>query len=150
MYEATYPKRAQGLVKKGRARFIDENTICLACPPNEYLEDIKMSENKNINIEAAVEEPKKIRFTIEYVLEKIEELTKQLESVERVAACISAVSDEIDTDEPEIAEHWSEVCSIKAAAIREVFTQREANLKKLLDYYIELSHELRSNNYNPI
>ena len=60
MYEATYPKRAQGLVKKGRARFIDENTICLACPPNEYLEDIKMSENKNINIEAAVEEPKKI------------------------------------------------------------------------------------------
>ena len=70
--------------------------------------------------------------------------------MERVAACISAVSDEIDTDEPEIAEHWSEVCSIKAAAIREVFTQREANLKKLLDYYIELSHELRSNNYNPI
>ena len=32
-YEATYPKRARGLVKKGRARFVDENTICLACPP---------------------------------------------------------------------------------------------------------------------
>ncbi|MBQ8393146.1 MAG: hypothetical protein IJX51_05165 [Clostridia bacterium] len=104
-----------------------------------------MSENKNINIEAAVEEPKKIRFTIEYVLEKIEELTKQLESVESVAKCISIVSDEIDTDEPEIAEHWSEVCSIKAAAIREVFTQREANLKKLLDYYIKLYDDIRKN-----
>ena len=32
-YEATYPKRAKGLVKKGRARFVDETTICLARPP---------------------------------------------------------------------------------------------------------------------
>ena len=38
-YEATYPKRAKGLVKNGRARFIDEHAICLACPPNLYLED---------------------------------------------------------------------------------------------------------------
>ena len=38
-------KRAKGLVKNGRARFINENTICLACPPKEYLEDNKM-ENK--------------------------------------------------------------------------------------------------------
>ena len=149
-YEATYPKRAQGLVKKGRARFIDENTICLACPPNEYLEDIEMSENKNINKEAVVEETKKSRFTIEYVLEKIDELTKQLESVDRVANCISSVSDEIDTDEPEIAEYWSEVCTSKASAIRDVFTQREENLRKLLEYYIGLSNDLKSNNYNPI
>ena len=42
-YEATYPKRAQGLVKKGRARFIDENTICLACPPNDILGDNQSS-----------------------------------------------------------------------------------------------------------
>ena len=33
-YEATYPKRARGLVKNGRARFIGENKICLACPPD--------------------------------------------------------------------------------------------------------------------
>lgn len=35
VYEATYPKRAGGLVKNGRARFIDENTICLARPPHQ-------------------------------------------------------------------------------------------------------------------
>ncbi len=40
--EATYPKRAKGLVKNGRARFIDEQTICLACPPGKNLEDKKM------------------------------------------------------------------------------------------------------------
>ena len=43
-YEATYPKRAKGLVKNGRARFIDENMICLACPPNQCLEDNNMSD----------------------------------------------------------------------------------------------------------
>jgi hypothetical protein len=48
VYGATYPKRAKGLVKNGRARFVDENTICLACPPNQILEDTEMSENINI------------------------------------------------------------------------------------------------------
>lgn len=43
-YEATYPKRAKGLVKSGRARFVDENTICLARPPYKS-EDKTMTEN---------------------------------------------------------------------------------------------------------
>jgi len=47
-YERTYPKRARGLVKNGRARFIDENTICLACPPVNISEDIKMLNDKII------------------------------------------------------------------------------------------------------
>ena len=34
-YGCTYPRRAKGLVKNGRARFVDENVICLACPPNQ-------------------------------------------------------------------------------------------------------------------
>ena len=42
-YEATYPKRAKGLVKNGRAIFIDEYTLCLDCPPNDYLEDKSMN-----------------------------------------------------------------------------------------------------------
>ena len=33
VYEATWPKRARGLVKSGRARFVNQNTICLARPP---------------------------------------------------------------------------------------------------------------------
>ena len=45
----TYPKRARGLVKKGRARCVDACTICLACPPDMDLEDIRMNDN-NINI----------------------------------------------------------------------------------------------------
>lgn len=44
-YEATYPKRAKGLVKHGRARFLSDNLICLACPPNfDDLEDSQMKD----------------------------------------------------------------------------------------------------------
>ncbi len=44
-YEATYPKRAKGLVKNGRARFIGSNKICLtARPPNKNLEDRIMND----------------------------------------------------------------------------------------------------------
>ena len=35
VYEPTWPKRAKGLVKHGRARFVDENRICLTCPPDK-------------------------------------------------------------------------------------------------------------------
>lgn len=36
---ATYFKRARGLVKKGRARFVSETAIRLACPPDYNKED---------------------------------------------------------------------------------------------------------------
>ena len=50
-YEATYPKRAKGLVKNGRARFVDEQTICLACPPETFKEDEQMSDKElKINV----------------------------------------------------------------------------------------------------
>lgn len=47
-YEATWPKRARGLVKSGRARFVDEKTICLARPPDKS-EDETMSKNMGSN-----------------------------------------------------------------------------------------------------
>ena len=71
VYEATYLKRAKGLVKNGRARFVNENTICLACPPNISLEDITMSDNK----EVISNTPEKSALTINYLLGKIEEIS---------------------------------------------------------------------------
>lgn len=32
-YQPTYPKRAKGLVKRGRARYLTEHCICLTVPP---------------------------------------------------------------------------------------------------------------------
>ncbi len=42
VYEPTWPKRAKGLVKHGRARFVDENRICLTCPPDIKTEETHM------------------------------------------------------------------------------------------------------------
>ena len=72
-YEATYQKRAKGLVKKGRARFVDGNTICLACPPN-ILEDTKMSDNNIKTKVSETAEPIEAAEKIEEI-EKIEEMS---------------------------------------------------------------------------
>jgi len=63
VYEATWPKRAKGLVKKGRARFVDENTICLACPP-DHMEEQNMSA-----IETSAE--------LSYIFGKIDEISAE-------------------------------------------------------------------------
>ena len=64
-YEATYPKRAKGLVKNGRARFIDDNTICLACPPHTELEEATVSSTTKTTTKP------KDKLTINYVLNQI-------------------------------------------------------------------------------
>ncbi|MBO4364480.1 MAG: hypothetical protein J5912_08890, partial [Clostridia bacterium] len=75
---ATYAKRAKGLIKKGRARSVDDTTICLACPPNENLEDIKMDNNIETTNAKAEE-----KVTLKYVLDKLDEVRKSfLESEE--------------------------------------------------------------------
>jgi hypothetical protein len=43
-YGTTYLRRARGLVTTGRARFTGESTICLARPPNHFLEDHTMDD----------------------------------------------------------------------------------------------------------
>ncbi len=52
-YEATWPKRARGLVKNGRARFLSENKICLACPPWIDMEDNEMTDVIMTDIQVA-------------------------------------------------------------------------------------------------
>jgi hypothetical protein len=74
-YEATYPRRAKGLVKQGRARFIDENKICLACPPNHFnLEDQPMNQDKipKLTMEALLEKIDQITSNTGYLSEAIE------------------------------------------------------------------------------
>ena len=88
-YEATYLKRAKGLVKHGRARFIEEDMICLACPPKtqNISEEITMTntENKNLNtvIEEKIQKELEIQavYTLEYALAQIEKITNSVISI---------------------------------------------------------------------
>ena len=120
-YEATYLKRAKGLVKNGRARFINENTICLACPPKEYLEDNKMED----------------KLTEREIFEQIVALQKQI--TENSANSLHRLGDVIDsvysTESETGNEQVSEVCN--------VFSQREHNLKIMLEFYIKMYDDVR-------
>ena len=141
-YEATYPKRAKGLVKNGRARFIDENTICLACPSNIELEDKIMSENKStkqptniptVEVSVNVDRP----LTSREIFEKIAELQKQLtessyHSLHRLDDSISSICSD---ENKEKSEQIGEVCS--------VFKMRETTLIKMLELYEKMYDDLQ-------
>jgi len=97
-YDATYPKRAKGLVKNGRARFVSENKIYLACPPNRKLEDFSMVKEKNIIGNDCVDSYEKQivqliesedektdgKLSMNYILEQIEKIAKQTEYLNQV------------------------------------------------------------------
>jgi len=95
-YESTYPRRAKGLVKNGRARFINEKTICLVSLPNQNAEDNFMSDNVNVNNEVNNEicEPSvSIKPTMNYILEQITKITSQTEYLNQTVQTIGNVSD---------------------------------------------------------
>ena len=128
-YEATYPKRAKGLVKNGRARFVDEHTICLACPPNENLEDKKMEENTN---NPAV-------LTEKEVFDQIVLLQKQLtensfSSLHRLGEALSEACSE-DGGACLTDDQVSEICK--------VFAQREETLNQMLGLYRSMYSDLK-------
>ena len=132
-YEATYPKRAKGLVKNGRARFVDENKICLACPPDKILEENDMSNNINKN----------------QVFNQISELQKSLESIDKILFKIQCVNDsqsyvEQEDGEPITLDYLPDVAMEKIKAIREIVLEREKTINKMLDFYLKLYQDLET------
>lgn len=130
-YEATYPKRAKGLVKNGRARFVSENKICLACPPNLELEDNDMSENKDTQL-----------FSADYILKQIEKIQEQFLDLKNTVNNIGCVEECDRIGEEETTVH-DEVAIKKIIAITEVFHRREESLQKLLELYSKMYDDLR-------
>ena len=132
-YEATYPKRAKGLVKNGRARFVGENKICLVCPPDKPMEEDYMSNNINKN----------------QVFNQIAELQKSLESIDKILYKIQCVTDSQSYVEPEEGEpipldYLPDVAMEKIKAIREIVLEREKTINKMLDFYLKLYQDLEN------
>lgn len=128
-YEATYPKRAKGLVKNGRARFIDENKICLACPPDIISED-KM-EDKNVNIQEDIEidahAPDSKSLTVKDVLDAIERVSAEKEYLYKAMASIEAL--------PPCKGPGDITGAEQAKAIAEVVKCRETTNQQMLRLY---------------
>lgn len=132
-YEATYPKRAKGLVKNGRARFISENTICLACPPNNNLEDNEMSENKSTNESKTIQENIVKIGSLEYVLKQIELVAKDTAYLNNTIAELGKITSNIGGDIGG---------SAKAEALGQVVKSREETNRKLIDFYQKMYSDL--------
>ena len=120
-YEATYPKRAKGLVKNGRARFVDNHTICLVCPPDVDLEDKTMSENKEISIAYLLEQIEKIAAQTDYLNVAIEKLAK----LEYCAPECGSPPDE------------------RAKALGDIVRCRETTNQQLIAFYQKLYEDLK-------
>ena len=121
-YEATYPKRAKGLVKNGRARFVDENKICLACPPDKILEEEKMEENK---------------LTAKEIFVQLTILQKQL--TENSQTSLHRLGDALSTFESENVE----VSCDQIAEVCDVFKTRELTLLKMLEMYERMYNDIQ-------
>ena len=121
-YEATYPKRAKGLVKSGRARFVAENKICLACPPNNILEEEKMEET---------------RLTAKDIFVQIALLQKQL--TENSQTSLHRLGDALSSLEGEEGEARFE----QIPEICDVFKTRELTLLKMLEMYEKMYDDVQ-------
>ena len=86
IYGATWPKRARGLVKSGRARFTDDSTICLACPPDrKYREDITMQDMKpeeTVDIASILRQIEAVRADNQYLKDAIAAVSEATEGQE--------------------------------------------------------------------
>ncbi|MBQ9543949.1 MAG: hypothetical protein IJV00_02335 [Clostridia bacterium] len=72
---ATYAKRANCLIRRGRARVVDENTICLECPANKSSEDMEMVNIYSAPAAENAEDDKKLSLR-----ELLDDLNKMRES----------------------------------------------------------------------
>ena len=139
-YEATYPKRAKGLVKKGRARFVDDNTICLACPPDKK-EDTKMSDSnikneegiKDKNVKSSTVVNEKIiaddapELTVGYILKQIEKIRADNEHIiKALDSLTNLTASQFDSG------------AEKAKGIAEIVKCREATNLQLINFYEKL------------
>jgi len=128
---ATYLKRAKGLVKQGRARFLAQNMLCLACPPDQDLEDNMMSEQTNEIIENNEESRPADKYSMEYCLTQIEHLAHQTDYLDQAILELN----QLDSDP---------FCGHKAAAISDVIKSRETTNQQLINFYMNMYDDLKT------
>ena len=134
-YEATYPKRAKGLVKNGRARFISEHKICLACPPNQNLEDHIMSDLHT----PAQEHKTEVEYTIPYILKQIAAIQQETAYLNEAIDKLSAMGDG-DSGSPGAPGNFQG--QAKAMAFETIVQCRETTNQQMLRMYEKMYDNL--------
>ena len=121
-YEATYPKRAKGLVKKGRARFVSESMICLVRPPK--WEDQRMSNP----------------LTIEMIFEQLTKIAESSAIMERSLQSLECMtSTDISTQPYSPGDIAGQA---RAEAVAAIFNARETTNQQLIRLYEKMYDDL--------
>ena len=145
VFEPTWLKRANGLVKKGRARWLDENTICLACPP-EQMEDNKMENSKQTEVITEhgtdAENARPGGLTVENLLERMDAIRQEMLSMKELAGTMEAISKQGDDD---YAGHIAEATS-QAFIARETTCQQQLRFLERIysDHFSAPSEEAKN------
>ena len=145
VFETTWLKRANGLVKKGRARWLDGNTICLACPP-EQMEDNKMENRKQTEsiTESCAETADAVpgKLTMEGLLDRMDAVRQEMLSMKDLAGTMETIANQGGEDD---AGHIAEATS-QAFIARETTCQQQLRfLEKIYrDHFSAPSEEMRT------
>ena len=144
----TYEKRAKGLVKKGRARFTDENRITLlpSEDAHEYTdtEGYKMDERINTeNIENISEENS--QYTIESVMQCMKKI---LDDTQYIKDAIFNVTEIPSGDAGDCGRPGDIAGKAKAEAISTIVREREDTNQKLIDFYNKVYNDLKAQQFS--
>lgn len=129
VYEPTWPKRAKGLVKHGRARFVNENRICLACPPEHEMEDNNMSNTMKIFGD----------ITVADILQRINNIINQTSYITSALEALQAMS---DGDSGQMNAPGNVMGEAKAEGIATVVQCRETTNQQILRLYEKMYDDM--------
>lgn len=147
VYHPTYAKRARGLVKSGRARWLNENCICLACPPmKEEQREENVMTNQTAGCEARVnqldtQEPRQEKddISVQKLLEQLISIQQDVEYVHRALDALIAMD---DGDSGVMGAPGNILGANKAEAIGVVVRSREETNQMLLRLYERMYDDL--------
>ncbi|MGN0794512.1 MAG: hypothetical protein ACI4MG_08600 [Aristaeellaceae bacterium] len=117
----TYAKRAKGLVKKGRAHFVQEDTICLTDPSGLHEEEEHMESE----------------LTTRDIFDRITQLQDQLASN---SMSLDQLHQSLDSAMCYEADGIAEIVE----NVTNVFIHREQTLRSLLETYIAMYNDLKN------
>jgi len=154
-YAPTYPRRARGLIKAGRARWSDnrKKKICLLVSPAHYEEDNTMNEryDNDGNIIATdsvviAETPNEsdTQLTIGYILSQMEKIRSDSEYIHRALEDVQ----KINPHEPSVSGAQDIGSQAMAHAINGIVTSREATNQKLLAMYERMYEDIKPTKQN--
>ena len=127
LYESTWPKRAKGLVKHGRARFVAENRICLTCPPDIKTEETHMS-NSIFG-----------EMTVADILTRINNIINQTSYIGEACEALKAMA---DGDSGDCGSPGNLLGQAKAEALGAIVTSRETTNQQILHLYEKMYDDM--------